>query len=159
MIKKILNSFKNIKSIKTIIVSIAVITGIIAFIKVINLIENSGWLENKDRELGQLEAIRKSYASENKDLSETLTIVKKMDKLNDEAINNIINKEKGTEKKFNSIEKNTIEKLKYVKKISKTMPKDINNPYIKVNTYLYRESGKVLINNIYKAYKDVKDTK
>ena len=154
-----LNYFKSIKNIKLYLILVALIVVSILGFKIIDLIRDTGLVKNKDEKIGELKIVKESYKEQNKDLYKKIELLKKIEKKNDKVIKTTITKEKEIIKHYDKIKKKVNKEIKQVKIVSKTVPKNINKPKIVVNPYVYRESGKVMINNIWDAYNDLKDKK
>ena len=154
-----LSYFKNVKNIKLYLILAALIVVSILGFKIIDLIRDTGLVKNKDEKIGELKVVKESYKEQNKDLNRKIELLKKVEKKNDKIIKTTIVKEKKITKHFNKIKKKINKEIEHVKVVSKTVPKNINKPKIVVNPYIYRESGKVMINNIWDAYNDLKDKK
>jgi len=151
--------FKNIKNIRTVLIVLGVIAVSILGIKIINLIRDTGLVENKDKKIGELKVIKDVYKKENEDLNKKIKIINKIKKKDTETTIKIIKKDKSITKKFNKIKKHIHKTIEKTKEIAKTTPKNISEPTIKVNPFVYREAGKTMINSIWEAYGDVKDNK
>lgn len=150
---------KNIKDYKIYLIFVGGLLVIVLGFKIIELIRDTGLVENKDKEIGELKTVKETYKQENKDLYKKIKLIKETKKIDDKIISKTIITEKKIEKHFNKIKQNTKHKIKRIKKISKTVPKNISAPKIVVNRYIYREAGKVIINDIWNAYYSVKDVK
>jgi seryl-tRNA synthetase len=161
--KKMFKNIKNIKDIfnnsKTILTTIAIILAVILGFKIIDLIKDSGLVVNKDETLGKLKVLNQTYENVNQDLSNTIKSIKETNKINDAIISDLIDNDKNSTEKNKKVKKKIDKKIKHIKTISKTIPKNINNPKIQVNSYAYRESGKVMIESIWNVYNNVKDSK
>jgi len=151
-----LSYFKNIKFY---LILVALIVASILGFKIIDLIRDTGLVKNKDEEIGELKVVKEKYKEQNKDLYKKIELLKKIEDENDKIIKTTITKDKEIIKHYDRIKKKVNKEIKQVKTMSKTVPKNINEPKIVINPYIYRESGKIMIDNIWNAYNDLKDKK
>ena len=154
-----LSYFKTIKNIKLYLILIALIMVSILGFKIINLIKDTGLVKNKDEKIGELKVVKESYKEQNKDLYKKIQMLKNVEKKNDKIIKITITRNRKINKQYNKIKEKINKEIEQVKVVSKTIPKNINKPKIVVNPYVYRASGKIMINSIWDAYNDLKDKK
>jgi len=156
---KFIDKVRSINNFKYVLIGFGLILISLVGFKVIELIRDTGIVENKDRTIGQLKIIKQTQENANKDLQKKIIEIKKTNEKNIKAIVRTNKKDKEVTVKYKKIKKNIVKKIAQVKKKAKRIPKNISVKPIKVDPYIYKESGKVIINGIWDTYKDIKDNK
>ena len=125
--------------------------------KVIDLIRDTGIVENKDKKIGELSVIKETYKKENNDLTHKIEIIKETKKVDDKIIINTIKENKKVTKHYNKVKRKLHKKIEIIKKTK--IAKNINDEPVVVNKYIYDKTGEVMINQIWSVYDSVKDKK
>lgn len=159
----VFNKLKTINNLKLIGIIIGSIAVIVLGFKIIELIRDTGIVENKDKKIGQLTVIKSQLDKSNEDLRKQVVEVQKTKERDIKIIVKTIKKEKQVDNNYTAVKKKIIKKIKYVKQVIKTRPKNINakpkDKVIVVDKTEHREVGKVLITNIWDTYNMTKDVK
>jgi len=145
---------------KLILIAVLGIVGLLIAYKLISdIMVSTGLVKDAHKENGELKIINKNLVNANKENKKTIKVITKTNditvKKTIKTIKEINVVDVSTTKKITNIKKR-IEKVKQTIKIK---PKPITNNVIKVNREEYIETGKVLIDGLYKEYQDVKDLK
>ena len=159
----IMNKIKTVNNVKLIAIGIGGIAVIILGFKIIELIRDTGLVENKDKKIGQLVVIKKQLVHSNEDLRKQVKEIQKTEDRNIKTIIKVVKKNKQIDNNYTNIKKEIKKKIKYTKHVLKTRPKNINvkpnDEDIEVNKIEHKEIGKILINNIWDTYNITKETK